>query len=88
MANTIIKLSEPLKTKDGGTVNEISIRPPKVKDIRAARKSGGDDADQEVRLIANLSMLHPDDIDELTLADFAKIQKTLSGFFGQSETTA
>ena len=88
MANTIITLSEPLKTKDSGIVNEISIRPPKVKDIRAARKGGGDDADQEVRLIAMLSMLHHDDIDELALSDFAKIQKTLSSFFGQSETTA
>lgn len=84
---TKIKLDHPIKI-DGATVNEIVLRRPTVKDMRVARNSGKNDADQEVALIANLAQIAPDDVDSLDIADFVKVQKALQGFFGLSETTA
>ena len=84
---TKIKLDHPIKI-DGATVNEIVLRRPTVKDMRVARNSGKNDADQEVALIANLAQISPDDVDSLDIADFVKGQKALQGFFGLSETTA
>lgn len=84
---TKIKLDHPIKI-DGATVNEIVLRRPTVKDMRVARNSGKNDADQEVTLIANLAQIAPDDVDSLDIADFVKVQKALQGFFGLSETTA
>jgi hypothetical protein len=84
---TKIKLDHPIKI-DGANVNEIALRRPTVKDMRVARNSGKNDADQEVALIANLAQIAPDDVDALDIADFVKVQKALQSFFGLSETTA
>jgi hypothetical protein len=85
---TKIKLEYPI-TVDGATLNEIALRRPTVKDMRVARITGGkDDAAQEINLIANLAQITPDAVESMDMADFAKVQKALAGFFGLSETTA
>ena len=84
---TNIKLDHPI-TVDGAKVSEITLRRPTVRDMRVARNSGKDDASQEIALVANLATLAPADVEALDLADYAKVQKALAGFFGSSETTA
>lgn len=83
-----IKLIAPIETKDSGTLEELEIRRPRVKDLRLAQKTGGTSADQDVRLLATLTGLRPEDIDNMDAADYMAAQKVMQGFFGLSETTA
>lgn len=73
-----IKLDQPIEAS-GATLTELRMRAPKVKDMRLARKTG-DEADQEVNLFANLCEVTPGDIDNLSLPDYAKLQKAFKGF--------
>jgi hypothetical protein len=75
-----IQLDHPI-TVDGKQITEIKLRRPKVSDIVAAKKSNKSDAEQEVAIIANLSMQSPETIMELDVADYGKLQKVLAGFF-------
>lgn len=79
-----IKLDHPI-TANGATVSELRMRRPKVRDMRRARKGNADDADQEVRLFADLCEVSPDDIDALDLADYDKLQEAFRGFTGSGE---
>jgi hypothetical protein len=80
-----IKLSRPA-TIAGASVSELTMREPKVKDMRRARKGAPDDADQEIALFANLCEIAPSDIDELSLVDYKKIQEAFQGFTGSAES--
>ncbi|AAU91004.1 phage tail assembly protein [Methylococcus capsulatus] len=75
-----IKLHEPLKTGDGRTLTELTMRAPKVKDLKAAQRFGGSDADVEVALIASLVGVVPEDLDELGLADYRRLQDSFRRF--------
>ena len=59
-----IPLSLPF-TFDGLPIKEIALRRPTVGDHIAAQKSGGTDAEREIRLIANLAELPPEAIHRL-----------------------
>ncbi|MGI2326104.1 MULTISPECIES: phage tail assembly protein [unclassified Methylococcus] len=76
----IISLREPLKTGDGRTLTELTMRVPKVKDLKAAQRFGGSDADVEVALIASLVGVVPEDLDELGLADYRRLQDSFRRF--------
>jgi hypothetical protein len=80
---TKIKLSEPIKI-DGKDVSEVTLRRPKVRDRLIVERSNVSDAEKEVQLIANLSELPIEAIEDLDLRDYAKIQKELSGFLLES----
>lgn len=67
---------------EGGKLNEITLRRPKVSDVTAARKTAKDDAAQEVALVAKLAGLPTSIIEELDLGDYKKLQEHLQGFFG------
>lgn len=82
-----IKLDYPIDL-EGRKLTEITLRRPKVKEARDARKKHKDEADQEISLLATLSGLPPSAIEDLDIADYTKLQKELAGFFGSSETTA
>ncbi len=75
----IIRLTQPVMV-DGELFNEISLRRPKVRDRLAVERLGSNDADKEVALIANLAELPPSTIEELDLADYAKVQGVLQDF--------
>lgn len=78
---TDITLDYPI-TINGAQVTRIRLRRPKTRDTLIARKMKGDSAEQEIALIANLSELSPEDVQELDVADYRKVQQALEAFFG------
>ncbi len=58
----------------------VQMREPKVRDMRIASADTTSQADQEVKLIGNLTSLTPDEIDDLSLKDYTALQKALKGF--------
>lgn len=74
-----IKLNESIKI-DGINVSEVSLRRPKVRDRLAVERMGTNDAEKEVALIANLADIPREAVEDLDLADYAKIQEVLQGF--------
>ena len=74
-----IKLSRPLDI-NGASVTELTMREPKVKDMRLARTGTRDEADQEVRLFANLCEITPDNIDDLPVRDYGQLQEAFTTF--------
>jgi hypothetical protein len=83
--STTIKLQYPVLS-NAVEYEELTIRRPKVKDRRLAMKQGKDDADKEIWLIATLTGVSMDVIDELDSADYSKIQAVLQDFLS-GETT-
>lgn len=61
-------------------ITNITIRRPKVRDRLISEKSGGSDAEKEIRLLANLCELTPPQIEELDMADYGKLQQALTDF--------
>jgi len=57
----------------------VKMREPKVKDMRLL-KDIDDREEKEIRLICNLCEISTDEIEELTLADYGKLQEGLKGF--------
>ena len=77
-----VKLSRPLKIGDR-TVAEVTIRRPKVKDLRAmekAREPGSTEMDQGIAMAATLCDLPLEAMDEMDAADFASISEVITGF--------
>ncbi|GHT93719.1 hypothetical protein FACS1894122_09390 [Alphaproteobacteria bacterium] len=74
-----IKLNEPIKI-DGVLVHEISLRRPKVRDRLLVEKGNCSDAEKEVNFIANLASITPEEVQEIDLQDYAKIQDVLRNF--------
>ena len=74
-----ITLNFPIE-HDSLPIAQIALRRPTVGDHLAAQKSGGSDAEREIRLIANLAELPPAAIHKLDMSDYAAVQKVLAGF--------
>jgi hypothetical protein len=79
---TKIKLTNSVKI-DGRDVTEISLRRPKVRDRLAVERSNVSDAEKEVQLIANLAELPVEVIEDIDLADYAKLQRALTDFLSE-----
>jgi len=78
---TTIKLDYPVQA-DGRAVSSLAMRRPKVRDERDARRiAGGDAAEREVVLFANLCEVAPETIHELDLADYQRLQEAFKDFF-------
>lgn len=77
-----IKLENSIKI-DGVEIHEISLRPPKVRDLLIANKTNADESTREVNLIANLAEISVEAIQELDLRDYMKIQNWLKDFLSQ-----
>lgn len=76
MSATKIDLKYPL---DNGT-QALTMRRPKVRDMLAADKAKGSDADKEIAMFANLCEVAPADIEALDMADYKALQQAYSGF--------
>ncbi|WP_353277391.1 phage tail assembly protein [Wolbachia endosymbiont (group B) of Villa cingulata] len=76
---TII-LNNPI-TVDGVSVAELTIRRPKVRDYLAIERLNGSDLSKEITLTANLTSVTKETIEELDIADYAKVQEVLKDFF-------
>lgn len=61
------------------TGKKVEMREPKVRDLRMVG-SYTDPVEKELNLIANLTGLTLDEIDDLSLKDYAPLQKALVGF--------
>ncbi len=83
-----VTLTYPI-TVNGTSISSITLRRPKVQDIKAASRQGsGVDEETETALIANLSGLAPSDIDQLDFADYLAVQEVLKGFQARSNSPA
>ena len=78
-----IKLKEPINI-DGHTVETIKIRSPKVKDIKDAMLAAKDDPmEGEIALIAKLSELTIEQVEEMEMANYVLLQEAVSDFLGR-----
>lgn len=79
MSKIKIELTHSIEI-DGAKVGVIQLRRPKVRDMLSVEKSVDNDAEKEIQLFANLSELSPDNLLELDMADYAKLQKAYQDF--------
>ena len=88
MAKTkTIKLRYPLKV-DGATLEELVMRRPLVRDLRAAQRAGDGSSGTEVALFANLCEVAPDALDAMDLGDYRELQEAYEGFLSRGSTSA
>jgi hypothetical protein len=67
-------------TVSGVEVSHLIMRRPKVRDMLAAQKAGGSEADMGVALVANLCEITPDDVMELDSLDWDKCEAQVQAF--------
>lgn len=82
-----IKLIAPI-TIANNTYDILTLRRPKVKDRLVVERMKKTDAEKEITMIANLAEVTTDVIEELDLADYAKVQEVLQNFLEPSQTTS
>jgi hypothetical protein len=76
---TTVSLDYPI-SHDGLTVSELALRRPTVADNLAVQKLANNDAEREIRLLANLAEVPPDLIHKMDLKDYGKLQTVLASF--------
>ena len=84
--NDRVKLSQPLKVGDRN-ITEVTIRRPKVRDLRAietARQPDASEMDQGIAMAATLCDLPLDYMDDMDAGDFAAISEVITRFFPQA----
>ena len=69
-------MSKKIELSNG---KKVEVREPKVRDMRIVSEYK-DEVEKEVNLLANLTGLTIDEIDELTLSDYKLLQDALVGF--------
>ncbi len=72
-----IKLDDPIEVS-GATTNEIKLRKPRVKDLKASALAAADDLGRSLVLIGNLAGLSPDEVGELSLTDLERINQEMT----------
>ena len=80
-----LKLSHPVKVGDK-PVAEVTIRRPKVRDLRAlerAREPGMNQMEQSIAMAAALCDLPVETMDDMDATDFAAISEVITSFFPQ-----
>ncbi len=79
---TRVTLVRPISVEEG-MITEVSVRRPRVRDLRAMeklREPGTTDLDQGIVMAATLCDLPLDAMDDMDAADFAAISEVLGGF--------
>ena len=77
-----VKLTRPIRIEER-MITEVTIRRPKVRDLRAMEKMrdpGGTELDQGIAMAATLCDLPLEAMDEMDAVDFAAISEVLGGF--------
>ncbi|MFH6974121.1 phage tail assembly protein [Neisseria sp. 23W00296] len=69
-----IRLHCPLRLADGRLLESVTVRRAKVGDIRAVAHLEGDAA-QEIAMMARLSGLVPEDLENMDLCDYKQMQE-------------
>ncbi|ATF75286.1 MULTISPECIES: phage tail assembly protein [Pasteurellaceae] len=75
MSETILTLNYPIQDGQGNTLTELTIRRPKVKDLR--KMKGATEVEQSINILAMVTGLVPEDIDELDMSDFQRAAKVI-----------
>ncbi|WOE69081.1 phage tail assembly protein [Hydrogenimonas thermophila] len=57
----------------------VKMREPKVKDMKLV-KDVEDDFEREIKLIVNLTEMTPEEVENLSMKDFNKLDKALQDF--------
>ena len=74
-ANKEIKLKYPVRLATGEMLEKVNVRRPRVGDLRAVMHISNE-AEQGLLLVARVTGLVPEDLDELDLKDLEAIQAT------------
>ena len=74
-----IQLQYPVKV-NGLDIATLNLRRPRVRDMLAASKMKGSDAEKEIRMFCNLCEVEPEVIESLDLADYARLQQVYQSF--------
>lgn len=69
----VIELFYPVVLADGSRLERITMRRAKVGDLRAVSHLEGEAA-QEIAMLARLSGLVPEDLEDLDLCDYKQLQ--------------
>ena len=77
-----LKLAYPVKLADGRTLAELTLRRPKVRDLKHAARYSDKTEEQETALFAALAGLTPEDMEEFDLADYRAMQDAFRGMLG------
>lgn len=78
-----ITLKHPVKLATGQTLTKITLRRPKVRDLKEAQRVSDRAEEQELALIARLAGLTPEDIEELDLVDYKAMADAFRGMLDQ-----
>ena len=85
-----IVLSEPIAW-EGRKITELSLRRPKVRDLRTMEETATTrpgQLDQGAAMVALLTGLPEGAVEELDAADFTKVSEAIAGFFGKGVAPA
>ena len=75
MSETILTLNYPIQDGQGNTLTKLTIRRPKVNDLR--KMKGATEVEQSINILAMVTGLVPEDIDELDMSDFQRAAKVI-----------
>jgi hypothetical protein len=79
-----LTLRDALTTAEGATITEITIRPPKARDIDAITTADDDSSMQaSFGLLASVTGLSVDQVADLSVDDFFDAFSIATGFFPQ-----
>lgn len=81
-----IQLDFPIQDGHGKTITELNVRRAKVKDIRKVQQQKNE-SEQEVFLLHLLTGVLPEDLDELDMSDYAKLQTVIKDMTVGKATT-
>lgn len=85
--NTVkITLDYPVKIT-GKETSEITMRRPKVRDMILSDRPGKSDAEKEMSLFSDLTGMSPDELQELDMGDYLKLQEAYRGFLSSRPAT-
>ena len=81
MKNETITLEYPFHSKsDNREIKELTMRRPSVGDQLAAEHDSKSVGENEVRMFANLCAISPDEMKQVDLKDYRKIQDAYKSF--------
>ena len=86
MTRETITLQYPV-TVDGETITELTLRRPKMADMKRGQKHKND-LEKSMHLIADLAEVTPKVVEELDTADFAAVSAKVGEFMGVSDASA
>ena len=87
-----VKQSETITLKapimvDGTKTDRLTLRRPKVRDLKLMDNFSGD-MEKSIQLLAALCEVPPDAIEDLDSEDFARCSKKVEGFMGSAGKTS